>query len=324
MEFCDFLLFLRLICQVRTKTYYKQLNAFKMNSKLPVVNLFFIMLFNLSVSWLNGQTDAWPALTGVKTHLIKSSQNKKEYRLQVLLPTNYTEADSTRYPVLYVLDGEYSTLLFYSVIKTFSLAPEVNDVIVVTIDGNTGGKTEWLTSRYYDYTPSHHPQTDTAIAKFFKIPVTASGGASTFLVMLESQLMPLIEKHYKTNDERGLFGHSLGGLFGSYCLIHRPGLFQKYSLNSPSLWWNNGELIPQIDALTRDKEISKEIIFLSAGSSEGSFMITPVERFEKSLKNKFPGIKLTYKIFDDETHLSVVPVVISRTLKTFYANARRS
>ena len=287
---------------------------------LSILKLIFASLFCLSVHFMNGQTGVLSDLAEIKTHIVKSNQNKKEYRLQVLLPANYSAADATRYPVLYVLDGEYSTLLFYSVIKTFSLASEVKDMIIVTIDGNTHSKTEWLASRYYDYTPSYNPQADTAIAKFFKTPVQASGGASSFLGTLENQVMPLIEKQYKTNGENGLFGHSLGGLFGGYCLLHKPGLFQKYSMNSPSLWWNNGELIPQVDSITHQNP--GEHIFLSAGRSEGNFMTAPVERFEKSLRNRFPGVKLTLKIFDDETHLSVVPVVISRTLKAFYAKTR--
>ena len=291
-----------------------------MKNKLSILKLIFTSLFCLSVHFMKGQTGELPDLAEIKTHIVKSNQNKKEYRLQVLLPANYSAADSTRYPVLYVLDGEYSTLLFYSVIKTFSLASEVNDVIIVTIDGNTHSKTEWLTSRYHDYTPSYNPQADTAIAKFFKTPVHASGGASSFLVTLENQVMPLIENQYKTNGENGLFGHSLGGLFGGYCLLNKPGLFQKYSMNSPSLWWNNGELIPQVDSIAHRNP--GKYIFLSAGRSEGNFMTAPVERFEKSLRNKFPGVNLTLKIFDDETHLSVVPVVISRTLKAFYAKTR--
>jgi len=290
-----------------------------MSNKRSFLKLVFTLLFILPAFFINGQSGTFPGLEGFKTHIIRSDRNKKAYRLQVLPPANYSEADATRYPVLYVLDGEYSTLLFYSSIKLFSLAPELKDVIVATIDGNTHSKTEWLTSRYHDYTPSHNSKADTAIARFFKTPVSASGGAYDFLVTLETQLIPLIEKTYKTNGEKGLFGHSLGGLFGSYCLIHRPGLFQKYSINSPSLWWNNGDLIAQMDSLASQNINPGRVIFLSAGKSEGNFMISPIEGFEKSLRDKFPGIDLIYKIFDDETHLSVVPVVISRTLKEFYA-----
>ena len=294
-----------------------------MNIKRSIQNLFFTSLFILSAVVMNGQTSTLPGMGEFMTHIIRSNHNQKEYRLHVLLPANYSAADSARYPVLYVLDGEYSTLLFYSSIKVFSLAPELKDVIIVTIDGNTHSKTEWLASRYQDYTPSHNSKADTAIARFFKTPVVVSGGAPAFLATLEKQIIPEIEKTYKTNGEKGLFGHSLGGLFGSYCLIHRPGLFQKYSVNSPSLWWSNGEMIPQMDSLASQNMKPGTSIFLSAGKSEGNFMISPIERFEKSLRNKFPGVRLTFKIFDDETHLSVVPVVISRTLKEFYATTGR-
>jgi predicted alpha/beta superfamily hydrolase len=294
-----------------------------MNHNLSNLRLTLTSLLTFFVMFIHGQSTEFSVLPGIQTHIVRSDQNNKDYRLQVLLPENYSASDSVKYPVLYVLDGEYSTLLFYSVSKTFSLAPELNDVIIVTIDGNVKSKNEWLTSRYYDYTPSFVPKADTAIARFFKLPVTASGGASFFLATLEKQFMPLIERKYKTNGEKAFFGHSLGGLFGGYCLLHRPALFQKYSINSPSFWWNNGELIPQVDSISARGKNPTGKILLTAGRSEGDFMIRPTEGFEKALKKNYPDVKLSLKIFEDETHLSVVPVVISRTLTSFYSRTKQ-
>lgn len=247
-----------------------------------------------------------------------SGYNKKEYQLKVLLPAKYDLSDTLRYPVLYVLDGDYATGMFQSTLQLFSLAPELQEVIIVTIDGVSKSHEQWLASRYYDYTPSSDPQADTAIAGFMKTAVVPSGGAAAFLQTLEKQILPWVEQHYKTNADKGLYGHSLGGLFAAYCLLQQPALFQKYSINSPSLWWQQGEMAKQFaSTATADTTINARV-FLSAGKAEGAFMIKPIDAFEQVIMTNFPGIKMNYKIFDEETHLSVVPLTCTRTLKTFY------
>jgi predicted alpha/beta superfamily hydrolase len=258
------------------------------------------------------------AQTKTDTHKILSAYNKKEYQLKVLLPENYSANDTLRYPILYVLDGDYSTNLFQSTLHLFSLAPELQDVIIVTIDGVNRSHEQWLASRYYDYTPSSDPQADTAIARFMKTPIVPSGGADAFLQTLEKQILPWVEQHYKTNADKGLYGHSLGGLFAAHCLLQKPNLFRKYSINSPSLWWRQGEMAKQFAATATANAAIDARVFLSAGKLEGNFMIAPIDAFEKVINTNFPGIKMNYKIFEDETHVSVVPVTCTRTLKTLY------
>lgn len=258
------------------------------------------------------------AQTNTDTHRLVSGYNKKEYQLKVLLPATYSKADTLRYPVLYVLDGDYSTTMFQTMLHLFSLAPELQDVIIVTIDGVNKSQEQWLASRYYDYTPSSDPQADTGIAKFMKTPVVPSGGAAYFLQTLEKQILPWVEQHYKTNADKGLSGHSLGGLFAAYCLLQKPALFRKYSINSPSLWWRQGEMAKQFASTATPNAAIEARVFLSAGKMEGGFMISPIDAFEKVINTNFPAIKMNYKIFEDETHLSVVPLTCTRTLKTFY------
>jgi predicted alpha/beta superfamily hydrolase len=287
------------------------------NPNLQVVAL--LLLFGIQTF---GQTNIATQPTILKSHVIKSGINKKEYMVNVLLPKGYSASDSTRYPVLYALDGKYSTTSFYSIKETFDLGKEVQDIIYVTIDANVKSESEWLSNRYTDLTPTSSPKSDTAIAKYFKLPVSPSGGASDLLTTIERDIIPLIEQTYKTNKERGIFGHSLGGLFVAYCLLTKPALFQKYSINSPSIWWNNSEMVAFADSIARQNPDIKASIFISAGTLEGDFMNVPVNNFTQSLKNNFSNLKITSKIFEDETHLSVVPAASSRTLRVLYSQSQ--
>lgn len=277
------------------------------------------VLFLLNASLSQGQNNTDFTMLNSKQHLLTSSFNKKEYVVNVLLPASYNTADSVSYPVLYILDGKYSTTSFYSMKETFALGNEVKKVIYVTVDNNVKSQSDWLTNRYTDLTPSNHPPSDTAIARFFKLPVVPSGGAANMLSTIEKDVIPFIEKTYKTNKERGLFGHSLGGLFATYCLLTKPTLFQKYSINSPSIWWNNGETIALAGSVAKEKQSVNAKIFVSSGALEGSFMNTPINNFLLVLKNNFPNVKVTSKLFEEETHLSVVHAASSRTLKILYA-----
>lgn len=285
--------------------------------KWPLIVAFILLNVTLSL----GQNSSPSALLKAKEHIIKSSFNAKTYRLDVLLPKNYKTSDTLHYPVLYVLDGRYSFTTFYSIREVLDLGKEISDVIIVAIDGNNLSESDWMANRFNDFTPTNIPQADSTWSKIFNLPYgkLKSGGASSFLNTIQKDIIQFIDKRYKTNSNRGLFGHSLGGLFVGYCFLSKPDLFQKYSMNSPSFWWNNGEMLTLENAFVKQNPaLSATDIFISVGGFEGSPMISPVTNFADSLKVYYTGLKITNQIFDSETHLSVVPAASCRTLKAFY------
>lgn len=255
-----------------------------------------------------------------KSFIVRSSFNNKSYELDISLPKHYSATDTVHYPVLYVLDGKYSFLSFYSIRAVYELGMEIKDVIIVAIDGEGLNDTTWMANRYNDFTPSHIPASDTFWGKFFKVPIEQmiSGGALSFLNTIEHNIIPFVDAHYKTNSDRALFGHSLGGLFAGYCLLTKPGLFREYSINSPSFWWNNGEMLSRINDYSKKEQNVSHNIFISVGALEGNLMIAPVTNFTDSLRKVCGNSKITSQVFDDETHLSVVTLASSRTLKAFY------
>lgn len=284
-------------------------------------SLLIVAFIILNVTLSLGQSSNSSDLLKAKQHIIKSSFNAKTYCLDVLLPKNYKASDTLRYPVLYVLDGKYSFASFYSIREELDLGKEISDVIIVAIDGNNLSESDWMANRFNDFTPTNIPQADSTWSKMFNLPYgkLKSGGALAFLNTIQKDIIPFIDKRYKTNSSRGLFGHSLGGLFVGYCFLSKPDLFQKYSMNSPSFWWNNGEMLTLENAFVKqNSNLSATDIFISVGSLEGLPMISPVTNFADSLKTHYTGLKITSQIFDSETHLSVVPAASCRTLKTFY------
>lgn len=211
--------------------------------------------------------------------------------------------------------------LFCSIREVFDLGKEIKPIIIVSIDDSCHSDADWLASRYNDFTPSGIPQSDTLWSKIMNIPEgkLRSGGAESFLSTLEKQLMPYIDHHYKTNFDRGLFGHSLGGLFAGYCLLKKPYLFKRYGINSPSFWWNNSEMVRnENDYASQHTELMADVFF-SVGGAEDAMMLSSFNAFINAIKShNYKSLSMTVKIFDDETHLSVVPACSGRTLKVLY------
>lgn len=258
-----------------------------------------------------------------KGYTIKSSFNNKTYKLYISLPKAYSNLDTLHYPVLYVLDGKFSFTSFHYIREVLDLGKEIKDIIIVAIADSGETDSDWLAERYNDFTPSNVPQSDIQWSKMMNITdgKLKSGGAELFLRTVENDIIPLVDKHYKTTADRGLSGHSLGGLFVGYCLVKKPDLFKRYGINSPSFWWNNNEILSLENSFAKQGKSITANVFFSAGALEGGMMITPITAFIDSLKNHdYKGLIMTSQIFDGETHLSVVPACSSRTLKVLYGS----
>jgi predicted alpha/beta superfamily hydrolase len=76
-----------------------------------------------------------------------------------------------------------------------------------------------------------------------------SGGADRFLDFIQTELIPEIDRRYRTEACRIFTGHSLGGLIAIYILVNCPEMFQAYIASSPSLWWDDQHTLRQAAGL---------------------------------------------------------------------------
>lgn len=245
-------------------------------------------------------------------HSIYSKIMDQEYQLYISFPSSYSLEDTITYPVLYVLDGKYMFSIIDGTRVNLDLENRIEDVIIVCL--GLGNDLEiWQFNRTYAFTPSQ----DKSLIKF------KSGGADKFLKSLKTEVIPFVDETYKTNSDNAILGHSLGGLFVSYCLLKEPNLFKKYGISSPSLMWKGSELLSQIKKIpiTNYKDLEGKKIFLSAGGEEEELMISGMLTFASIIKAKSNNKSMiTWNIFNKETHLSVVSAMISRSLCILYEN----
>ena len=212
----------------------------------------------------------------------------------VSLPKHYNKDET--YPVLYFLDGEAMTSMAAGQLdylsRAYLITPQIISVGIVNKD------------RMRDLTPSQ----DTTVAK-------TSGGGSKFLDFLEKEVIPTIEKNYKTAPYRILAGHSLGGLMAIYSLVERPLLFNSYIAISPSLQWAKEAMVKDV-AVKLEKTNGKNKYFFFSDANEGPQFHANQHSLDSIFKTKnLKGLNTKYIYYPDETH-------ISEPVKAFYDGLR--
>ncbi|WP_425636500.1 alpha/beta hydrolase [Algoriphagus yeomjeoni] len=156
-------------------------------------------------------------------------QERREFI--VSLPSDY-ESSNLSYPVLYVLDGN-ETALLEAIVVTRDLGVKM---IIVAIPN---------TDRDRDMMPLSTPTYE-----------VKNPEAKNFLSFIGSELIPYIEKKYRSNGERTLRGTSLSGLFVMYAMLEKPELFNNYIGNSAG-WY--ADMQPYFDSLIEKAFQSKEM-----------------------------------------------------------------
>ena len=64
-------------------------------------------------------------------------------------------------------------------------------------------------------------------------------------------------------------------------------------------------------------------VFLSVGAEEGKTMVPPMRQFGELLANRrYQGLTLDTVVFQGESHTSVVPAMVSRTMRVLYAKKK--
>jgi uncharacterized protein len=235
----------------------------------------------------------------------------KEYR-RFLVHTPRSYSDTTflpqRYPVLYILDGDSHfpsvtgivDILSSGINATF-LMPEM---IVVAIPN---------TDRMRDMTPTYSAigaDGKPGPVQYFK----TSGGMSNFFQFLKTELIPHIERSYRTAPYRVFIGHSLGGITAINALYTIPETFNAYVAIDPSLWWDDGLLLKQAKSHFSKPGLAGRTLFLAQGKSSTTNPDDTTNGFHSRamlLLNRLlesenrSGLRYAYKYYPSDDHGSV-------------------
>jgi len=226
-----------------------------------------------------------------QTVQIKSAILNQSRSLTISKPEDYDDS-TDRYPVLYLLDGESNFEFTAAIVHFLAENDRIPGMVVVGIDsGDSPQRTHDLT------TPSQ-----VEIENRFS---PGNGGADAFLAFISGELVPYIEKNYRTRPYRILVGHSFGGLFAIHTLATRPTLFNAYIAIDPSAGWNNGTEIVRIHRMLSELKDLQADLFISAANDLGN--ATPdVQQLAVALESiKLKSFRWKFEWMKEETHGSI-------------------
>jgi len=246
-------------------------------------------------------------------HRLSSNILKEDRTYIVGLPKSYRENVSASYPVLVLLDGEANFHSHSGIIEQMSSSRQIPEMIIVAIPN---------TDRVRDFTPSNYL---TGLNGFRdEEGLKTSGGSQAFLQFMEEELLPVIDKKYRTTAFRLLVGHSHGGLLVGSSYLSENSSFDAFISVDPSFWWDDQLVVKEIDHVDLERLRNKKFYLSTADNYENLKQISHVfdaninahELFNAKIRNKgisASDFKLRY--FEKENHWTVALLSMYRGLQ---------
>jgi predicted alpha/beta superfamily hydrolase len=246
------------------------------------------------------------SIPGTEVHTITAHSNEQEYRISVALPSSYPMHPERFYPTIYLPDAYFYFGMVTELTRVMVLCGEFPETIVVGIGYPMHEPLAEVTKevrrlRTRDLTPVADPAE--------ALDGEPGGGAPAFLTFIQSELIPLIQREYRSDAAaRVLAGHSGGGLFALYSLFHQPDLFAGYSVASPSLYWGNRVTFDYEAAFAKGRTSLPVKLYLGIGGREdpdpmdSDFYRDFYQLVERLESRSYAGLSLTKHIAENCNH----------------------
>ncbi len=272
-------------------------------------------------------------IPGTEFRDIQPAAGGEPFRIFIAKPS--APPPEAGYPVIYLTDANamFATLVDTLRIRTGGPSSAVEPAVVVGL-GYPTDKPFDVERRAFDLTPDTggKPMPERPNGK----PWPKMGGADDFLAFIENEIKPLIASEVKIDTAREtLVGHSFGGLFALHVLFTRPEAFDAYVAGSPSIWYGERHIDEEAKAFVGriGKEPVNADLLLTVGELEqvspagtpdaekraawvaGNRMLDNTRDMRERLTGlEDKGLRLVYREFPGEGHISVIPALISRAV----------
>lgn len=235
----------------------------------------------------------------------------ERYKLYVSLPQGYADS-ARRFAVVYLLDADYSFALAHNIVEHLSDRHDLDQLLLVGIA--YAGPRRYRLNRTRDYTPTHVPT-----GGYGPAYQRVSGGAPGFRRFLKQELIPFVEREYRVRHDRTLVGHSYGGLFASWVAFTDPGLFQRYVVVSPSLWYDDHLMFDVERRYAAAHAGLPARIFFTVGAREVNAqrdMVADLRRFVRQVEQRhYEGLRVRWRVLPEDTHDSIFPAGLGLGLR---------
>jgi predicted alpha/beta superfamily hydrolase len=201
----------------------------------------------------------------------------------VSLPKDYDKS-TNRYPVLFLFDGDEAYLrnLILNTADELTRFGAMPECIIVGLIQRNRGK---------DFGPLY------AIKD---VPDSDKVNGDKFLKFLKTELLPELDKYYRTQNFRIGIGHSLGGLFLTHSFTQDPDFFNGIIAISPALELNRDSTLFANLKHTLSSKLNRPTYFCWGSGTEGvsETAFKPGSMALGKLLKEVPNKLLTYKYID--------------------------
>lgn len=230
-----------------------------------------------------------PTVTVLRDSIPMGYRNEKK-TIHIYVPPTYEKDSTTRYPVMYFMDGESS----FNDLENMGPEWQIDEVI------NTASKNGKPTAIVIGINDAE--DRDAEYTAFINKDNPDAHGEK-FATWVTTDLKNWVDQTYRTDPSTTattIGGISRSGMMAYYMLMAHPDIFGNAIIQSPSMWVDYDRLM----AMTLTKqELANKKIFVSVGEKEGGPMIPHAKAVYE--KFKAAGIKkdaLRFEIIPKEIH----------------------
>ena len=212
------------------------------------------------------------------SYVFRSTHLQGEIPVRIHLPSDYAKGES-RYPVLYLLDIANDFVFASASADFLAQSGRIPSLIVVSIDVDK-----------------------------------LSGSPQDMVDFLDKDLLPYVDRTWRTAPRRILYGHSGRSFAAFFMMLNRPELFEGYICPGFGVTWPVEQGRADLAAMAEErfaKMTSLPKAFVFSVGDEPKFY-AGIERFQSILKAKAPAdFRWTYIHMPGDDHTST-------KLKTLY------
>jgi len=248
-----------------------------------------IALITLIVQMSFSQKSTETVRDNFREFTLKSETLQREIIILIWLPNDY-DSNNENYGVHYVIGGENRFEYYVGAYNYFSLTGDFPKSIIIRAIPN--------------------PSFNNNFQEIEK--------ANSFVSYLQNELFPYIDKEYRTNSFRSLWGQSNSGTFTLYCFLKNPDLFTAYFMSAP--YGLENVKISDIEKIDANSQYSK-YLYMSFGTEDDKGQLEQYSNFKKNIDSgQFKNLIFNLDILDSENHQSIILRNIPDALQAFYSD----
>ena len=230
-----------------------------------------------------------PTVTVLRDSIFIPYKNEKR-TIHLYVPPNYANDTTTRYPVMYFMDGESCFNDLENESPEWQMDEVINHAsekglqtaIVIGINQSE--------NRNEEYTP-------------FVLDDMPNAHGSAYAKWVTTDLKSWVDTNYRTKPEMEsttIGGISRSGTMAYYMMMAHPNIFGNAVIQSPSMWVDHDRLFAM---QLPDDMLTNRKVYVSVGEKEGGPMIPDAKLvYEKFQKLGFDEDHVKFDIIEGEGH----------------------